>query len=122
MKVVVKITKQFQSASKVLIKSYPSFLKDLSLLEKDLLKNPKMGTSLGNGTYKIRLKISSKGRGKSGGARVISLLEASFITEVLKSENEITVNLLYVYDKSDMETLTDRELKDLIASFFSTRK
>jgi len=66
MKVVVKITKQFQSASKVLIKHYPSFLKDLSPLEKDLLKNPKMGTSLGNGTYKIRLKISSKRRGKSG--------------------------------------------------------
>jgi hypothetical protein len=122
MKVVVKITKQFQSASKVLIKRYPSFLKDLSLLEKDLLKNPKMGTSLGNGTYKIRLKISSKGRGKSGGARLISLLETSFITEVLKTEDEITVNLLYVYDKSDMETLTDRELKDLIAAFYSTRK
>jgi len=121
MKVVVKITKQFQSASKVLIKRYPSFLKDLSLLEKDLLKNPKMGTSLGNGTYKIRLKISSKGRGKSGGARLISLLETSFITEVLKTEDEITVNLLYVYDKSDMETLTDRELKDLIAAFYSTR-
>jgi hypothetical protein len=122
MKVVVKITKQFQSASKVLIKRYPSFLKDLSLLEKYLLKNPKMGTSLGNGTYKIRLKISSKGRGKSGGARLISLLETSFITEVLKTEDEITVNLLYVYDKSDMETLTDRELKDLIAAFYSTRK
>jgi hypothetical protein len=122
MKVVVKITKQFQSASKVLIKRYPSFLKDLSLLEKNLLKNPKMGTSLGNGTYKIRLKISSKGRGKSGGARLISLLETSFITEVLKTEDEITVNLLYVYDKSDMETLTDRELKDLIAAFYSTRK
>jgi mRNA-degrading endonuclease RelE of RelBE toxin-antitoxin system len=122
MKVVVKITKQFQSASKVLIKRYPSFLKDLSLLEKDLLKNPKMGTSLGNGTYKIRLKISSKGRGKSGEARLISLLETSFITEVLKTEDEITVNLLYVYDKSDMETLTDRELKDLIAAFYSTRK
>jgi hypothetical protein len=121
MKVVVKITKQFQSASKVLIKRYPSFLKDLSLLEKDLLKNPKMGTSLGHGTFKIRLKISSKGRGKSGGARVISLLETSFITEVFKSEDEITVNLLYVYDKSDIETLTDRELKDLIAAFYSTR-
>ena len=121
MKVVVNITKQFQSASKVLIKRYPSFLKDLSILEKDLLKNPKMGTSLGHGTFKIRLKISSKGRGKSGGARVISLLETSFITEVLKSENEITVNLLYVYDKSDIETLTDRELKDLIAAFYSTR-
>ncbi len=121
MKVVVKITKHFQSASKVLIRRYPSFLKDLSLLEKDLLKNPKMGTSLDHGTFKIRLKISSKGRGKSGGARVISLLETSFITEVLKSENEIIVNLLYVYDKSDIETLKDRELKDLIAAFYSTR-
>jgi len=122
MKVVVKITKQFHSASKILIKRYPSFLKDLSTLEKDLITNPKMGTSLGNKTFKIRLKISSKSGGKSGGARVISLLETSFITEVQKSEDEITVNLLYVYDKSDMETLSNRELKDLIAAFYSTRK
>lgn len=122
MKVIVNVTNQFQSASKVLIKRYPSFLKDLSFLEKDLIRNPKMGTSLGKNTFKIRLKISSKGKGKSGGARVITLLETSFITEVLKSKDEITVNLLYVYDKSDMENLSTRELKALITAFYSARK
>ena len=122
MKITVRVTKKFHSASKILIKRYPSFLKDLAQLEKDLIKNPKLGTSLGNNAYKIRLKISSKGRGKSGGARVISLLETTLITEVHKEEDELTVSLLYVYDKSDIENLSDKELKDLIAAFISTRQ
>ncbi len=122
MKITVRITKRFRSASKILIKRYPSFLKDLAQLEKELFKNPKLGTPLGNNAYKIRLKISSKGKGKSGGARVISLLETTLITEVQKTEDELTVNLLYVYDKSDIENLSDRELKDLIAAFISTRQ
>jgi len=112
----------FSPQVKVLIKRYPSFLKDLSFLEKDLIRNPKMGTSLGNNTFKIRLKISSKGKGKSGGARIITLLETSLITEVLISKDEITVNLLYVYDKSDMENLSTPELKALITAFYSARK
>ncbi len=121
MKVKVKVTKKFQSASKILIKRYPSFLKDVSALEKELVKNPKLGTSLGNNAYKIRLKISSKGRGKSGGARVLSLLETTFITEVHRVDDEISVNLLFVYDKSDTENIADKELKDLITAFLSTR-
>jgi hypothetical protein len=120
-KVNVRITKRFQSASKILIRRYPSFLKDLAALENDLRQNPKLGISLGNNAYKIRLKITSKGKGKSGGARVISLLETTFITEIQKSGDEITVNLLYVYDKSDMENMTDKELKELIAAFIATR-
>jgi hypothetical protein len=33
---------------------------------------PKSGTPIGNDCYKIRMTISSKGKGKSGGARVIT--------------------------------------------------
>ncbi len=119
MKVTVRITKRFQTASKPLIKRYPSFKKDLVRLENELMKNPKLGISLGNNAYKIRLKISSKSRGKGAGARIISLLETILVAKVISTENEIVVNLLYIFDKSDTATITDKELKDLIAAFYA---
>ena len=100
MKVTVRITKNFNTAAKPLLKKYHSLAKDLSKLEKDLANTPRLGTPLGKDIYKIRLKITSKGKGKSGGARVISLVETTLIgfTEMI-SEEEITVNLLSIYDK-----------------------
>ena len=67
-------------------------------------KNPEQGTNLGNNCYKIRVSIESKGKGKSGGARVI--------TNIVIAEK--TVYLLSIYDKSDKENLTDKELKELL--------
>ncbi|MGI8634367.1 MAG: hypothetical protein ACR2KZ_03085 [Segetibacter sp.] len=101
-------------AAKPLLKKYPSLSGDLLKLEKELLENPKQGTALGHNAYKIRLKISSKGKGKSGGARVISLVETILIGEVQQTEEEITVNLITIYDKADTATISDKELKDLV--------
>ena len=53
---------------------------------------------------KIRLAIKSKGKGKSGGAGGITYL---FI------ENE-TVYLLSLYDKSEQNSISDKEIKDLL--------
>ena len=63
-----------------------------------------MGFSLGGNLRKIRLAIQSKGKGKSGGARVI--------TYVVLVED--TIFLLAVYDKSDMENIPDDDLKSLV--------
>ena len=79
MKVEVRITKSFKKVLKPLIKKYPAVINDLEYLQAELIKNPKSGTSLGNNVYKIRLKITNKGKGKSGGARVISYLEKEII-------------------------------------------
>jgi hypothetical protein len=70
---------------------------------------------LGKEAYKIRLKVTSKGKGKSGGARVISLVETTLIgyAEAI-SDEEITVNLLTIFDKGDIDNISDKELKDLI--------
>ena len=69
-------------------------------------------------THKIRLKITSKGKGKSGGARVISLVETTLIGFAeLISDKEITVNLISIYDKADIGNISDNDLKDLIKSF-----
>lgn len=73
-------------------------------LVKSLRENPLQGKLIGHNCYKIRLAIASKGKGKSGGARVI--------TNFIISEN--TIYLLSIYDKSDKETLTDKELEDLL--------
>lgn len=117
MSVTVRITKSFKTAVKSLLKKYPSLRKDLLQLERELIENPKLGTSLGNNTYKIRLRISSKGKGKSGGARVISLVETMLIGEIQVIEEDVTVNLLTIYDKAETATISDKELKDLIKAF-----
>jgi hypothetical protein len=65
---------------------------------------PEQGTSLGRNCYKIRLAIKSKGNGKSGGTRVITNIVVA----------ETTVYLLSIYDKTDKDNLTDKELKELL--------
>jgi len=117
-KVTVKIAKNFKTEAKPLLKKYHSLTNNLLKLEKELLETPRLGIPLGHDAYKIRLKITSKGKGKSGGARVISLIETSLIafTELI-SEEELIVNLISIYNKADVGTISDNELKDLIKAF-----
>jgi mRNA-degrading endonuclease RelE of RelBE toxin-antitoxin system len=97
-------TEQFARDLRKLGKKYPSIVADLRQLQTSLLENPTQGIHLGNNCYKIRLKIASKNKGKSGGARVISY--------VLLIEEEI--HLLTMYDKSEMDNVNDDFLNDLI--------
>jgi hypothetical protein len=94
----------FRNEAKRLVKKYPSLEKELEELGEQLSSNPRLGTSIGNGCYKIRLAITSKGKGKSGGARVI--------TYVFVTDN--TVFLLSIYDKAVKATVSDAELKGLL--------
>jgi len=108
MKVEVLTTTHFEKAAKPLLKKYPSLRKELAQLGVALQANPHLGTSLGNNIYKVRIGIKSKGKGKSGGARIITHLD-------LTIEEEITyVFLLTIYDKSVTEDITDQELERLI--------
>ena len=121
MKITVRITKNFKSEAKPLFKKYPSFTDDLYELEKQLLQNPRLGDEIGKNAYKIRLKIKSKKRGKSGGARVITFVESFIIAELHNSVNETTVNLISVYDKGDTAAISDKELQGLIQEFLSSK-
>lgn len=94
----------FDKQLKRLSKKYPSLKKEFSVLLQSLEQKPKQGTELGNNCYKIRISIASKGKGKSGGARVIT----NFIIA------EKTVYLISIYDKSEKENLTDKELSELL--------
>jgi len=115
--VTVRITKSFKAAVKPLLKKYPSLSKDLLSLETELIVNPKLGTPLGHNAYKIRLKISSKGKGKSGGARIISLVETALISKINIIDEDVTVNLITIYDKAETAAISDKELKELIKAF-----
>jgi hypothetical protein len=71
-----------------------------------LENNPQIGVEILSHCYKIRLSIASKGKGKRGGARVITYVYIS----------GKKVFLLSIYDKSEKNDISDMELKDLISS------
>lgn len=95
-------TSFFERELKALAKKHRSLKNDLSALIEQLEQNPTTGTELGNNCYKIRLAIASKGKGKSGGARVITHVQVI----------STTVYLLSIYDKSEMENISDNIIKD----------
>jgi len=96
---------KFKKEVKRLIRKYPSLIKELADLNDILSKQPTTGTPLGNDTYKIRLSIKSKGKGKSGGARVITYIV---------TENK-EVYLLTIYDKSELDSIDTKTVKVIIA-------
>ncbi len=97
-------TPRFLRQVKKLKKKYKSLVSELIEFEESLSENPIQGTDLGNNTYKVRLAIESKNSGKSGGARVI--------TYVVTEQKE--VYLVSIYDKSEISTLKDSDIKKLI--------
>lgn len=88
-------------------KRYASFADDYENLLTDLKANPRLGTDLGGGLRKIRMAITSKGKGKSGGARVITYT-------VIVQVDETEINLLTIYDKAERESISKEELKELL--------
>ena len=100
----VKFISKFEKELKRLSKKYPSLKSDFSLLLNSLKENPSQGVALGHDCYKIRMAISSKGKGKSGGARLISCFKIV----------HQTVYLLTIFDKSEQESISDKELSELL--------
>jgi len=100
----VKFIPKFEKELKRLAKKFPSLKSDFLLLLQSLKENPSQGISLGNECYKIRTAIASKGKGKSGGAWVITCFKIV----------HNTVFLLTIFDKSEQENISDKELKELL--------
>lgn len=97
-------TPDFKRLFKKLYKKHTSLKSDLNDLIQTLKKKPDIGIPLGHNIFKIRLAITSKGKGKSGGARVITYL----ITE--KKE----IYLVYVYDKNQLENIKKEQIVTLL--------
>ena len=100
----IKVIPRFEKNLKKLAKKFPSLKSEYINLIQSLKDNPKQGTPLGKNCYKIRFSIASKGKGKSGGARVI--------TNIIISDK--TVFLLSIYDKSDKNNISEKELIELL--------
>lgn len=108
MVVNIVLSEEFKRNAKKLAKKYPSFVDDLVVLKQELTASPFQGVDLGNGARKVRMSITSKGKGKSGGARVITYS----INQ--QSDNLITLTLLTIYDKSEISNLKENFVNWLI--------
>ena len=108
---VVCYTSIFLKQFKKYSKKYVSLKKDFEQLEKKLIENPKLGTDMGNGLYKIRLAIKSKNKGKSGGFRVITYL----LTE---EKDDNLINLVLLYDKSETPDIPKKQLQEIVKQIF----
>ena len=96
----IEVSLKFERDLKYLLKKYPSLKGEYAELISSLKLDPFQGTPLANSCYKIRFAISSKGKGKSGGARVITHI---YVTGKI-------VYLLTIYDKSERENISEKEI------------
>ena len=98
MKYRISVTLEFLREMKHLSKRYKSLKEDLRNFGNDLL---------GNNLRKIRIAITSKNKGKSGGARVITYT-------IIWTEIDTEIKLLTIYDKSERANITDKEIEDIL--------
>jgi mRNA-degrading endonuclease RelE of RelBE toxin-antitoxin system len=99
-------TNTFQREFKALSKKYRSLKDDLESFKKELQENPEMGDNLGNNTRKIRIAITSKNKGKRGGARIITY---HLLVDIVTTK----IYLLSIYDKNEQESLSGNEIRQL---------
>ena len=101
----IEVAPEFARRLKKLSKRYKSIKQDYEDFLHSLQSNPLQGVDLGKGLRKM--SIASKGKGKSGGARVISFV-------AIMNEEDGFIELLTIYDKSEMESISDKELLNLM--------
>ena len=107
----VLTTTWFDREVKRLSKKYPSLKKDITLFREELIQNVHGGRSLGGGAFKWRLAVKSKGKGKSGGMRVITYLEVDIILKDISN-----IFFLSIYDKSEVGSISSDEIKRRVKS------
>lgn len=103
----IRLGEEFKRQFKRLKKKYPSLTEDLKIFSLDLRANPQQGVPLGARLYKVRMAIAAKGKGKSGGARVITY-------RLLATSEHIEITLLTIYDKNEIDNLSDDYLRSLV--------
>lgn len=102
---------RFINKAKDLKKKHASLVADLEMLETSLLNNPLQGVALGAGLYKLRLAVTSKGKGKSGGYRIITYL-------VNEAEDTTLINMLTLYDKSEESSINKQLLLKFVKELY----
>ncbi|MCD8297718.1 MAG: addiction module toxin RelE [Prevotella sp.] len=85
---------------RVIADDYEAFLESIK-------ENPLQGTEIAPNIHKIRMAITAKGRGKSGGARVITY-------NAIVAENEGRIYLLVIYDKADSSNVRMNVVRQIV--------
>ena len=106
-KVSIIPSDEFRRQAKRLLKKHKTLTDDLAELQRLLLADPFIGTDLGGGKRKIRLKVASKNKGKSGGFRVITF-------NVIQTDEGVSVYLVTLYDKAEYASVSDRYVDQII--------
>ena len=109
MNVKIKPSEEFYRHFKRLSKKYRSLVDDYRVFREDLILNPFQGVDLGGGVRKVRMAIGAKGKGKSGGARVLTL------TLLVSDDAEVT--LLTIFDKSEIDNVSDKYIDWLVEKY-----
>ncbi|MDF1884407.1 hypothetical protein JHD49_10680 [Sulfurimonas sp. SAG-AH-194-C21] len=94
----------YQKARKKLSKQYRHLQDDIDTFLNSINSKDDLGIELKSNIFKTRIKNSDKNKGKSASYRLISYL--------ILVDNEI--HLLYIYDKSKLENLTEKEIDNII--------
>ena len=107
MNVSIEIGPEFKRQFKRLAKKYHSLIDDFESWKNEILKNPLVGDDLGSGVHKVRMSIESKGKGKRGGARILTF-------NILIDVETMEITLLTIYDKNEISNVNDEYIKFLI--------
>lgn len=105
--ITISVSDDFAKEAKRLAKKYPSFKQYYKDFLVSIKNNPLQGDEITKNIRKIRMAIKAKGKGKSGGARVITF---NILTDI---ENGHVVFLL-LYDKEDASTVKVNVVKQLV--------
>ena len=105
--ITISVSDDFAKEAKRLAKKYPSFKQDYKDFLLSIKNNPLQGDEITKNIRKIRMAIKAKGKGKSGGARVITF---NILTDI---ENGQVVFLL-LYDKENASTVKVNVVKQLV--------
>ena len=109
MKNRITVTPTFENKYKKYLKKFPSLKEEMEELEKELLNNPSLGIPLGANLFKIRLSNKDKGKGKSGGFRIITYL-------VEENKTHIEIFLIIIYNKSEESSIKKEQLIKMVKS------
>ena len=105
--ITVSVFDDFAKEAKRLAKKYPSFKQDYKDFLVSIKNNPLQGDEITKNIRKIRMAIKAKGKGKSGGARVITF---NILTDIKNGH----VVFLLLYDKEDASTVKVNVVKQLV--------
>ena len=105
--ITVSVTEDFAKEAKRLSKKYPSFKQDYKDFLESIKENPLQGDEITKDIRKIRMAIKSKGKGKSGGARVITM-------NILTDMRSGRVVLLVLYDKEEASSVKVNVIKQMV--------